>query len=60
MLISGYFNILFLDMRKMENDESPSKKWGMKRGGMGKKTPKKEMDNPSFFWRHIADFWDTL
>ena len=28
-------------------------KWGMKRGGVGKKPPKKEMDNPSFLWHHI-------
>ena len=28
-------------------------------GEVGKK-PKKEMDNPSFVWRHKADFWDTL
>ena len=26
----------------------------------GKETPKKEMDNPSFLCRHIADFLDTL
>ena len=24
---------------------------------VGKKTPKKDMDNPSFLWRHKADFW---
>ena len=30
------------------------------RGEVGKKTPKKEMDNPSFLWCHIGDFWDTL
>ena len=27
---------------------------------VGKKTPKNEMDNPSFLWRHKTDFWDTL
>ena len=27
---------------------------------MGKKTPKKEMNNPPFLWRHMADLWDTL
>ena len=26
----------------------------------GKETPKNEMDNPSFLWRHMADFWVTL
>ena len=26
------------------------------RGEVGKKTTKKDMDNPSFLWRHIADF----
>ena len=30
------------------------------RGEGGKKTPKKEMDNPSILWRHKADFLDTL
>ena len=30
------------------------------RGEVAKKTPKKEMDNPPFLWRHMADFWDTL
>ena len=30
------------------------------RGEVGKKTPKKEIDNPSFLWRHMADFGDTL
>ncbi len=27
---------------------------------MGKKPPRKEMDEPSFLWRHMAGFWDTL
>ena len=26
------------------------------RGEVGKKPLKKEMDNPSFLWRHMADF----
>ena len=26
---------------------------------MRKKTLKKEMENPSFLWRIMADFWDT-
>ena len=30
------------------------------RGGVGKKTHKKEKDNPSFLWRRMADFLDTL
>ena len=30
------------------------------RGEEGKKTPKKEMDNPSFLWRRMSDFWVTL
>ena len=30
------------------------------RGEVGKKTPEKEMDNPSFLWRHMAYFLDTL
>ena len=29
-------------------------------GVVRKKTPKKEMNNPSFVWRPMADFWDTL
>ena len=27
------------------------------RGEVGKKPPKKEMDNHSFLWRHLSDFW---
>ena len=27
---------------------------------VGKKTPKNEMDNPSFLWRNMAYFLDTL
>ena len=30
------------------------------RGEVDKKTPKKEMDNPSFLWCYMADFWDYL
>ena len=30
------------------------------RGEVGKKTHKKEKDNPSFLWRRMADFLDTL
>ena len=30
------------------------------RGEVGKKIPKKEIDNLSFLWLHMADFWDTL
>ena len=30
------------------------------RGEVEKKTSKKDMDNPSFLWRHMAVFWDTL
>ena len=30
------------------------------RGEVGKKTPKKETENPSFLWRHVADFWVTF
>ena len=30
------------------------------RGEVGKKTPKREIDNPLFLWRHMADFLDTL
>ena len=30
------------------------------RGEVGKKTPKREIDNTLFLWRHMADFWDTL
>ena len=37
----------------VEDEESPSKnsdflKWGMRREGVEKENPKKEMDNPSF------------
>ena len=27
---------------------------------VGKKTPEKEMDNPSFLWRHMDDFWHNF
>ena len=30
------------------------------RGELGMKTPKIEIDNPSFLWRYKADFWDAL
>ena len=30
------------------------------RGEVGKKTLKKEIDNPSFLWHHVADFLNTL
>ena len=30
------------------------------RGEVEKNFPKKEIDKPSFLWRHIADFLDTL
>ena len=35
-------------------------KMGEMRGEVGKKTPKKDVDNPSLLWRHMADFLDTL
>ena len=37
---------------KIEGDE--------RRSGKGKKTLKKEMDNPSFLWRQIDDFWHNF
>ena len=33
---------------------------GEMRGEVDKKTPKKDVDNPSLLWRHLADFLDTL
>ena len=32
----------------------------MWRGGVGKKTPNKEMDNPLFLWRNMLIFWRTV
>ena len=32
----------------------------MRRGEVGENTSKKEMDNPSFLRRHMADFFESL
>ena len=39
-------------MWRHKNEED---KWKVK-----KKTPEKEIDNPSFLLRHMADFWETF
>ena len=35
-------------------------KWELRRGGVGKKPPKKDMDNPSFLWRNMLIILETF
>ena len=53
-LVNDYFT------KCLRNESCDVMKIREMKGEVGKKPPKKEMNNPSFLWRHMDHFWHNF